>query len=134
MALDVANPRAPWALTWAGRNLQHLHLADSQAVNLHWIPGTRRRRATCAMSEDEHHRAGWLYMAGGRLAVCNSVAMTGDDRLGVLSAPGLRQLQCLSLRGCVRLPAGALGSLAPLQHLRSLDLAGLPLLQVQPCC
>ena len=39
-ALDVTEPRAPWALAWAGRTLLHLHLADSQAANLHWIPGT----------------------------------------------------------------------------------------------
>jgi hypothetical protein len=52
----------------------------------------------------------------------------------VCFAPGLRQLQCLSLRGCAKLTASTLGSLAPLQHLRSLDLAGLPLLQARPCC
>lgn len=60
--------------------------------------------------------------------------MMSDECFGVHFAPGLRQLQCLSLRGCARLTAGALGSLATLQHLRSLDLAGLPLLQVAVCC
>jgi hypothetical protein len=39
VALIVATPRTPWALTWAGRNLLHLDLSDSKAVNLHWIAG-----------------------------------------------------------------------------------------------
>lgn len=50
----------------------------------------------------------------------------------LLRTAGLRQLVCLSLRGCAELPDNALGSLAGLQHLQSLDLAGLPLLQASP--
>lgn len=133
-ALDVTEPRTPWALAWAGRNLLHLHLADSQAANLHWIPGILSHRACRAVVEVVYYRPGWFSVAQGRRVLCGQLLIMCDDCFGVLSAPGLRQLQCLSLRGCARLSAGALGSLATLQHLRSLDLAGLPLLQVAFCC
>lgn len=42
----------------------------------------------------------------------------------ILLIKGLRGLVCLSLRGCGALPADALSSLAALQQLRALDLAG----------